>query len=159
MTTALFAGSFDPITLGHLDIATRALSVADEVVVAVGVHPRKRYMFDHSRRVEMVRRVFAPVEGVRVVEMRGALVECVREVGADLVVKGVRSAADFDDEMVQAVVNRDCGGVETVFIPARPELSVVSSSVVRELLGLGFDVARYVPDAIVSDVRDNGRGH
>lgn len=161
MTTALFAGSFDPITVGHVDIARRALSFADDLVIAVGINPVKRYLFDLADRVDMVQRAVEElgVEGgarVRVVQMPGALLECARKVGASIIVKGVRSAADFDCEFPQAVVNRDLGGIETVLIPARPELSVVSSSMVRELLGLGLDISRYVPAAILPFMRDNG---
>lgn len=155
MTLALYAGSFDPITVGHVDIASRALRFADELIVAVGVNASKQYRFEHGLRVEMARAALAELPGIRVVRMEGALLDLAREVGAEIIVKGVRTGADLEWEFVQSSVNRDFGGVETVLLPARPELSVVSSSIVRELLGLGMDASRYVPSAILPLVRDN----
>lgn len=158
MTTALFAGSFDPITLGHVDLVERAVRFADEVVLAVGLNSKKAYRFSHDRRIEMARAAVAGIPRVRVVRADGALLDCARELGADVLVKGVRTGADLDWELVQSVVNRDLGGVETVLLPARPELSIVSSSLVRELLALGLDASRYVPAAILPLMTDNGRG-
>ncbi|WP_115727126.1 pantetheine-phosphate adenylyltransferase [Actinomyces culturomici] len=156
MTTALIAGSFDPITLGHVDLVDRTLRFADSVVVAVGVNSAKSYRFDQDARVAMVETALVGRDA-RIVRMDGTLLECADEVGADVVVKGVRTAADLEWELTQSVINRDLGGVETLLLPARPELSVVSSSVVRELLSLGLDASRYVPAAILPLMRDNDR--
>lgn len=156
MTRALIAGSFDPITLGHLDLVERSARFCEDVVVAVGVNPAKTYRFSHERRIRMVEAALAGVPGACVVRMDSSLLDCAREVGADVVVKGVRGGADLDWEFVQASVNRDLGGVETVLLPTRPELSVVSSSLVRELLALGMDASRYVPAAILPFMTDNG---
>lgn len=158
MTIALYAGSFDPVTLGHVDIARRALRFADELVVAVGVNASKRYLFDHDTRVAMVKAALSELPAVSVVRLDAPLVSLAHTVGADILVKGVRSGADLEWECAQASVNRDFGEVETVLLPALPELSLVSSSIVRELLGYEMDVSRYVPEAIYPFLRDNTGG-
>ncbi|PKY66760.1 pantetheine-phosphate adenylyltransferase [Schaalia turicensis] len=157
----LFAGSFDPITLGHADIITRAASFADELVVAVGINPKKKYMFDQDKRVDMVNAVVGQLGNVRTVKMEGTLIDCAKSNDVSFIVKGVRRASDVDTELAQAAVNRDLGGVETLFIPSRPELLLVSSSMVRELLDLGLSVSRYVPNEIEPFVAQNRakKGH
>lgn len=157
----LFAGSFDPITIGHADIITRAASFADELVVAVGINPKKKYMFDQDKRVDMVNAVVAQLGNVRIVKMEGTLIDCAKSNDVSFIVKGVRSQSDVDTELAQAAVNRDLGGVETLFIPSLPELSLVSSSMVRELVHLGLSVSRYVPNEIEPFVAQNRakKGH
>lgn len=157
----LFAGSFDPITIGHADIITRVASFADELVVAVGINPKKKYMFDQDKRVDMVNAVVAQLGNVRAVKMEGTLINCAKLNGASFIVKGVRGGNDVDTELAQAVVNRDLGGLETLFIPSLPELSLVSSSMVRELVHLGLSVSRYVPNEIEPFVAQNRakKGH
>lgn len=155
MTTVLIAGSFDPITLGHLDIIERATRSFCDVVVAVGVNGRKTYSYSLDERRQMVEVATAHLDGVRVTLMEGTLIDCARAVGASSVVKGVRSSADLEWELAQAVINSDLGGIETLLIPARPEYAIVSSSVVRELLSLGMDASRYVPATIRPLLVDN----
>lgn len=155
MTCALIAGSFDPITLGHLDLVMRASRFSEDIVVAVGMNSAKNYRFSHDQRLHMVQAVLAHFPKVRVMRMDTTLLECALEVGADVVVKGVRTCADLDWELVQATVNRDFGDIETVLMPTRPELAIVSSSLVRELLIQGMDISRYVPAAIIPLMTDN----
>ena len=123
--------------------------------MAVGMNSAKNYRFNHEQRLHMVEAALAQIPRVRVVRMDTTLLECAREVGADVVVKGVRTGADLDWELVQATVNRDFGDVETLLMPTRPELSIVSSSLVRELLVQGMDISRYVPAAILPLMTDN----
>ncbi|QWW18907.1 pantetheine-phosphate adenylyltransferase [Schaalia sp. 19OD2882] len=156
MTTAVLPGSFDPFTVGHLDLAERALTFCDRLVVAVGVNSAKTPLFDVEKRMRMVRAATGHLAGVEVVAMDALLVDLCSQVGADMVVKGVRDGADVTWESTQAAVNRDLGGPETVWLPTRGELSHVSSSVVRELLRWGLDVSRYVPGPVVELVGDNG---
>ena len=135
---AVIPGSFDPLTVGHLDIITRASRIADHVIVAVGVNPAKA-----SASV-------AHLPNVEVLPMRGLLVDFCAENDVDVVVKGIRTSADMDSEMTQAVTNREIGGVETLWIPTDPRYQHVSSSLVRELFGWGMDVSRYVPSSVLT---------
>ncbi|MFC7580799.1 pantetheine-phosphate adenylyltransferase [Schaalia naturae] len=156
MTTAVLPGSFDPITLGHVDLARRATRLADHVVVAVGVNAGKRALLPVDLRVDLAAQAVAGIEGVSVRGFDGLLVDLCHELGADLVVKGIRDSADVAWETTQASVNREIGGVETVFLPTRGELAHVSSSIVRELASFGMDVSRYVPAAVARALADNG---
>ncbi|WP_022868007.1 pantetheine-phosphate adenylyltransferase [Schaalia vaccimaxillae] len=155
MTIALVPGSFDPVTIGHIDIISRATRIADRVIVAVGSNPRKSYRFSVKQRVAFLEKSTAQIPGVEVRQMDGSLIECVRNVGADVVIKGVRGAADVEFEASQAAYNFEVGGVETLWLPTRPGLGHVSSSGVRELLALGLDASRYVPASIADLMTDN----
>ncbi len=157
MTTAVLPGTFDPITLGHVDLARRATRFADHVVVAVGVHAGKHPLLAEDVRVDLVARAVAGIPGVRALSFDGLLVDLCHDLGANVVVKGIRSGADLAWEMTQAAVNREIGDVETVLLPTRPELAHVSSSIVRELALYGMDVSRYVPGAVARALADNGR--
>lgn len=156
MTIAVLPGSFDPPTIGHLDLIRRATRLAEEVVVAVGTNPAKTARFTPAQRVAFLREALGDVEGVSIGIADGLLVDFCREVGATLVVKGIRDAADISWETTQATVNREIGGVETVFLPTRPDLMHVSSSIVKELASWGLDVSRYVPPAVARALADNG---
>lgn len=150
--TALFPGSFDPFTVGHEDIVRRALGLFDRVVVAVGINPAKQGLLSAEQRVRLIERVFADEPRVEVTRYEGLTVgECER-VGARWIVRGVRGGVDFEMERTNATVNKDIApNVETVMICTRPELEVVSSSVVRELLRFGGDASRYLPKGIDLD--------
>ena len=150
--TALFPGSFDPFTAGHEDIVRRALGLFDRVVVAVGINPAKQGLLSAEQRVRLIERVFADEPRVEVTRYEGLTVgECER-VGARWIVRGVRGGADFEMERTNATINKDIApNVETVMICTRPELEVVSSSVVRELLRFGGDASRYLPKGIDLD--------
>lgn len=155
---AVFPGSFDPYTRGHHDLVCRAAALVDELIVAVGVNHAKSPVFSAQERQGMIRRATAQLPHVRVEIMGGTLVDFCAEHGVNLVIKGVRDAADVAHEAPQAAVNRDLGGVDTIFLPTRPELSHISSSVVRELMRWGIDPSRYVPAEVVAFMRDNGNG-
>lgn len=157
MTVAVYAGSFDPVTVGHVDVIERAAQVMDTVVVAVGINVSKKYMFTDTQRMAMVEAACAHMPNVRVVQMSGTLVDLVAHVGATCVVKGVRDGVDVAGEMSQAAVNRDVGGVETLFLPSRGELMHVSSTMVRELLTWGMDISRYVPAPVLAFIGENSK--
>lgn len=142
-------GSYDPVTLGHLDVIDRAATMFDEVVVAVLHNPDKQGTFAVAERVELLRQVLDGRERVRVVEYGGRLlVDVCRELGAGHVVKGLRGGADFDYELPMALMNRHLTGVETVFVAADPRLAHVSSSLVRQVSAYGGDVSGLVPDVV-----------
>ena len=140
----VYAGFFDPVTVGHLDIIGRACKLVDEVVVAVGNNPAKRYLFPLAQREAMMREATAALP-VRVVSFSGLLVDACRREEADVIVRGLRSVADFDSEFRYGLANRDLSGVETVFLIADPAHLFVSSSIVREIAQNGGDASRYVP--------------
>jgi pantetheine-phosphate adenylyltransferase len=145
---AVCPGSFDPVTRGHLDIIERTAGLFDEVVVAVGNNMSKNALFSPPERVEMLTEVCADLPGVRVSLFSGLLVDfcAAEEIGA--IVKGLRSASDFDYELQMAQMNRRLSGVDTVFLPTVAQWSYLSSSLVREVAVLGGDVAEFLPTAI-----------
>jgi pantetheine-phosphate adenylyltransferase len=153
MTRAVCPGSYDPVTLGHLDVIGRAAAVVDELVVAVGSNVSKRSWFSPEERVEMLTEACAGWAGVSVALFGGLLVDFCREQQASVVVKGLRGGADFDYEIAMAQMNRRLSGVDTVYLPTAPEWSFVSSSLVREVAGLGGDVSPFLTPAVAERVR------
>ncbi|MFM2184951.1 MAG: pantetheine-phosphate adenylyltransferase [Actinomycetota bacterium] len=144
---AVYPGSFDPFTVGHLDIAERTSELFDELVIAVVHNPNKTPMFSLVDRVELVEQTLAEagLSGIRVVALEsGLLVDLCTDVGADVIVKGARSATDVDFEFPMAQINRELTGIETAILISAPELSHVSSSLVRQLAQNGGDVRKYV---------------
>lgn len=144
--TAFFAGSFNPFTLGHLDIARRALQVVDRLVIGVGFNCAKSSCHDVGARVENIRSIFAGEQRVEVMAYEGLTVKVARRVGAGILLRGVRSNADFEYERNLADVNREIAGMETIILIADPRYSFISSSMVRELRDNGYDVARFLPE-------------
>ncbi len=143
---ALFAGSFDPFTIGHKDIVDRALqSVADEVIVAIGTNIEKHYMFSTDERMEAIRRVYQDNPRVRVEAYEGLTTDFAKRVGASFLLRGVRSVKDFEFERDIAEVNRHLTGIETVLLFAAPSLASVSSSVVRELISYHKNTKEFLP--------------
>ncbi len=161
---AVCPGSYDPVTSGHLDVIARAAALHDEVVVVVLHHPTKAGTFTVQERIGFIERGLADLgvgEGVRVEAFSDRLlVDVCRELGADVVVKGLRGAADFAYELPMALMNRHLTGVETVFLPGDPAFEHVSSSLVKEVARYGGDVTGLVPDevrdALLTRLRGDG---
>lgn len=145
MTTAIFTGTFDPFTIGHADIVSRALRLFDRLVVAVAVSKLKHAEEEVERRVDDIRRVYAGEPRVGVVAYDDLTIDLAARLGATAIVRGVRSVRDFEYEREQAEVNRRLGGIETVLIVADPALAGVSSTLVRELRFFGRDVSDLLP--------------
>lgn len=142
----MFAGSFDPFTRGHKNIVDRALNgVADKVIIAIGVNCQKKYMFSLEERIEAIRKAYIDEPRVRVESYEGLTTDYAKAVGADFLLRGVRSVKDFEFERDIAEVNRRLTGIETVLLYSDAELACVSSSVVRELLSYNKDVKEYLP--------------
>lgn len=141
-------GSFDPITLGHLDVVSRAADLFGEVVVAIGRNSTKSHLFSLEERLGLARRALAEVPGATVAPIDGLLVDFCRTIGASAIVKGLRFASDFDYELQMAHMNEHVGGVETVFLPASPEFGTVSSSMMREMAKFGGDVSKFLPPMV-----------
>jgi pantetheine-phosphate adenylyltransferase len=145
---AVCPGSFDPATFGHLDIVRRASRLFDEVVVAVGTNVSKNRLFDAEERIAMMRQACADLANVSVEGFTGLVTTFCAERDATAIVKGLRAASDFDYELQMAQMNSSLTGVETVFIPTSPDRGFVSSSLVKEVAGLGGDVSAFVPDFV-----------
>ena len=141
----LCPGSFDPITVGHLDVVRRDHALFGEVVVAIGNNSTKSYLFDFDERVELVTGATSDLDGITVEAMDGLLVDFCRQRGIPAVVKGLRFGADFDFELQMAHMNQEMGDIETVLLPAAREHVTLSSTIIRQVVRLGGDVSRYVP--------------
>lgn len=156
MRRALYTGSFDPMTIGHLDIITRASGMFDELVVGVIVNPQKKPMFTKEERVEMIREVTAHLPNVSADSFQGLLADYVNENGFDVVIRGLRAASDFEYELTMAHVNARLfkNGTESVFLMTEPSNSYISSSVVREVASLHGDIEGMVPPQILDRIID-----
>lgn len=147
---AVYPGSFDPVTCGHLDIIRRAARCFPRLVVAVVSNPSKTPMFTMDERVALLRETCAELANVDVDRFSGLLVDYVRAKGAQIIVKGLRIVSDFEHEFSMAVLNRKLrGGADTLFVPASIEFAYVSSSSVKEVFSLGGDIADFVPPAVL----------
>lgn len=150
LTRAVYPGSFDPPTNGHLDVIERAARCFGELIVAVVVNPQKRApMFSLEEREEMLRASVASIPGVRVEHFRGLLADYVKSAQADVIVKGLRVVSDFESEMSAAMMNRSLSDVDTLFLMSDQKYSFVSSSLVKEVFFLGGDVAALVPKPVL----------
>ncbi len=150
LTRAVYPGSFDPPTNGHLDVIERAARCFGELIVAVVVNPQKRStMFSLEEREEMLKASIAAIGGVRVEHFRGLLADYVKSARADVIVKGLRVVSDFESEMSAAMMNRSLSEVDTLFLMADQKYSFVSSSLVKEVFFLGGDVAALVPTPVL----------
>jgi pantetheine-phosphate adenylyltransferase len=149
-TLAVYPGSFDPVTYGHLDIVRRAARCFPRLIVAVVTNPNKKPMFRQEQRVALLREVCADIPNVEVDGFSGLLVDYVRRRHAGLIVKGLRIVSDFEYEFSMAVLNRkQRGGADTMFVPASIEFAYVSSSSVKEVFRLGGDVSDFVPPVVL----------
>lgn len=150
---AIYPGSFDPVTLGHEDIARRALRIADRVIVAVAYNASqpKKGLFEIPDRIEMIEEVFRDERRIEAVAFEGLLVDFARDRGAGIIVRGVRGVGDFEYEFRMALMNRSLTPeLETVFLAPDAALSFVSASLVREISGLGGDVSKFVSAPVLA---------
>jgi pantetheine-phosphate adenylyltransferase len=154
MSGAVCPGSFDPVTLGHVDVFERAAAQFDEVVVAVLVNPNKAGLFSLGERIAMIEEATAHLPNLRVEAGRGLVVEFVRAKGFTAIVKGLRTGTDFEYEVQMAQMNKHIAGVDTFFVATSPGYSFVSSSLAKEVAGLGGDVSALLPDSVNRRLRD-----
>ncbi|MBF1629333.1 MAG: pantetheine-phosphate adenylyltransferase [Prevotella sp.] len=145
MNKGLFVGSFDPFTIGHASIVRRALPLFDHIIIGVGVNERKKYMLDAEERVMRIKRLYADNPKIEVKAYSDLTIDFARREQATYIIKGVRSVKDFEYEREQADVNRLLSGVETIFLYAEPQLSSISSTMVRELQHFGRDISEFLP--------------
>lgn len=159
MATALCPGSFDPVTLGHLDIIERTARHFDDVIVAVIRNPQKANpLFALEEREEMLHEVTAHLTNVRIEFFKGLLVDFARDVGAEAIVKGLRAVSDFDYELQMAQMNQRLSGIDTFFISTSPQFSFLSSSLVREVARFGGDVSSMVPKTVAARLAERFGG-
>jgi pantetheine-phosphate adenylyltransferase len=159
LTLAVCPGSFDPVTMGHLDIITRAASVFDNVIVAILQHHAKAHMFSLEERLEMLRVACAHLPNVQVDHFEGLLVYYVRSCGAHVVVRGLRAVSDFEFELTMALMNRKLDpNIETMYIMTSMEYSFLSSSIVKEVASSGGCIEGLVPEPLVERVSARCRG-
>ena len=152
---AVYPGTFDPMTLGHLDVVERTAGIFEEVHVAVVSHPRKETMFTAEERLEMAREVVAPFSNVTVSTFSGLLVDYVRSLGTHVIVRGIRAYGDFEYEFQMTLTNRKIAPeIETLFMIPQEIYSSVSSSVVREIAVSGGDTSMFVPPAVDQVLRE-----
>ncbi len=153
-SVAVYPGSFDPLTMGHLDVIQRAAAIFPRVLVAVVVNPQKREpLFTLDQRKQMIRAATNQYGNVDVTDFRGLLAGFVKQIGAGVIVKGLRVVSDFENEMSTALMNRSLSGVDTLFLPSDPRYSFISSSLVKEVFFLGGEIEHYVPEAVLQVMR------
>jgi len=148
MSGAVCPGSFDPVTLGHVDIFERAAAQFDEVIVAVLINPKKSGMFDIDERIAMISEATMHLPNLRAESGQGLVVDFVRERGLTAIVKGLRTGTDFEYELQMAQMNKHIAGVDTFFIATTPEYSFVSSSLAKEVAIFGGDVSKLLPESV-----------
>lgn len=148
MTTILFPGTFDPFTIGHASLVSRALPLCDRMVIAIGYNSGKHSADNIAERVAAISAIYADEPKVKVISYEGLTVDACRREGARWMLRGVRSVADYEYERNLADINRSISGVETLLLYSLPELSHISSSMVRELVSHGYDVTKYLPDRL-----------
>jgi len=153
MRKLLYAGSFDPVTRGHMDIIRRAAALCDELIVAVMHNPDKRGALCVQDRICLLEKACACLANVHVIAHDGLLVECAAENGVTAVVRGVRPLGDFESEYQMAQVNRMLGGVETLLMTTCEQYASISSSIVRQIAGFGGEIEDLVPEEIAQEVR------
>ena len=149
MAIALYPGTFDPVTLGHVDLIQRATRLFDSVVIAVAANPDKVPLFSLEERVELIREVTSDIENVTVTGFNNLLVECVREHRASVILRGLRAVSDFEYEFQLAAMNRHLDPeIETAFLTPSEHYAFLSSSLVKEVAALGGKVSDFVPAAV-----------
>lgn len=146
---AVFPGSFDPITIGHVDIIRRAASMFDEVIVAMGVNTSKQYMYPLAKRMQMLQQSLGMLMNVRLMSYEGLTVDFCKAQGANYIIRGIRTSKDYEFEAGIADMNRKLvPELETVFLLSKPEHAAISSTIVREILKSGGDIRQFLPENI-----------
>jgi len=149
MKTAIYPGTFDPITLGHVDVVQRGLKLFDKIIIAVADSPKKSPMFDVQTRLDMVNATFKDETRIQTLSFDGLLVNLAQAHGAVAILRGLRAASDFEYEFQLAAMNRKLDAdIESVFVMAKEEYTFVSSSFIREISGMGGDVDALVPQVV-----------
>ena len=148
MNRAVFPGSFDPITLGHVDIINRATNIFDEIIVAVGINKEKKHLFSNDVRIKFIKETFIKEPKIKVKKYKGLTINFCKKNNINTILRGVRNPSDFEFEKAIAHTNYKLSGVETVFLITNPEFSYISSSVVREIIENNGNYKKLVPKTV-----------
>ena len=148
MKKAVFPGSFDPITIGHIDIVNKGMKIFDEIIIAVGNNVDKKYMFSKEKRVEFVKQTFTDYDKIKVESYTGLTVDFCKKNNTEFMIRGLRNPADFEFEKSIALTNWKMTGIETVFFLTSPKNSFVSSSIVRDLIRNNGEYKLFIPKGI-----------
>lgn len=148
MKRAIFPGTFDPFTIGHYSVVKRALTFMDEIIIGIGINDSKRTWFPTDKRVEMVKKLYADEPRIRVEAYDNLTVDFAIQHDAGFIIRGIRTVRDFEYEETIADINRKLAGIETILLFTEPELTSVSSTIVRELLHYGKDVTPFLPEGL-----------
>jgi pantetheine-phosphate adenylyltransferase len=155
MSRAIYPGSFDPVTFGHLDIIERSSKMFDEVIIGVLCNSAKKSLFTVEERVDMIRKMTDKYDNVKVMSFEGLLIDFAKKVDATIIIRGLRAVTDFDYEIQIAQTNKvEYDKLETIFMATSLQYSYLSSTIVREFASYGGDISRFVPEEIVPLVED-----
>ena len=149
MRKAIFPGSFDPFTLGHLDVLKRSLSLFDEITVGIGKNDQKKTMFSEQQRIEFIKKCFKNESKIKVESYEGLTIDFCKKIGAKFIVRGIRNNGDFEFEKAIARTNRKLSKIETIFLLTSAKTSFISSSIVRELIQNNGNYKLLVPDSVI----------
>ncbi|MGP1612077.1 MAG: pantetheine-phosphate adenylyltransferase [Catonella sp.] len=159
MVKAVYPGSFDPVTNGHIDVIKRAAAIVDEVIIGVLVNKKKSPFFTMEERFEMLKKAVADIPNVRVKTFEGTTVDFAKENGAKIIVRGLRAVTDYENEMQIAQTNRQiCEEIETLFLITSLEYAFLSSTIVKEIASFGKDVSSWVPEAVEEKLKEKFGG-
>jgi len=160
MRIALFPGTFDPVTFGHLDIIERALPLFDKLFIGIGTNASKQAMFSAEQRIIWLRDIFKKEKKIEAVKYDGLTVECCKKVEANYILRGIRYVNDFEYEKAIADMNRSLDGhIETVFLTCLPKYTSVASTLVRDVIRNGGDVSQFVPDVVLKTISQDSELH
>ena len=148
MKKAVFPGSFDPITLGHIDIVKRGMKIFDEIIIAIGDNTDKKYMFSKEKRVEFVEKTFSNYDKIKIESYGGLTADFCKKNNTEFMIRGLRNPSDFEFEKSIALTNREMTGIETIFFLTSPKNSFISSSIVRDLIRNKGDYKLFIPKGI-----------
>ena len=155
MKLALYPGSFDPLTFGHLGVAERASKLTEALIIGVAVNPLKEPVFTIDERLQMVKNSTGHLPNVRVEKLDGLLVEFARKIGAQTIVRGLRAVSDFDYEFQMALTNRKLSrDIDTIFLVTSPEYSFLSSTMIKQIGRLGGDISPFVPEEVARKIKE-----
>ena len=151
MRRAIFPGTFDPFTIGHYSIVTRALTFMDKVTIGIGINENKNTYFPIEKRVEMIQKLYKNEPRIKVMSYDCLTIDFAQQVDAQFIVRGIRTVKDFEYEETIADINRKLAGIETILLFTEPELTCISSTIVRELLSYNKDISMFIPEGMEID--------